>query len=290
MIHYFYNFFITAMEQIIVYIDGACANNGQKNARAGYGVYFTQDDPRNEYGPVSGKQTNNTGELTAFVRCLEILSKDIANGTKVHIHTDSEYVIKCVTSYGEKLERKEWKTSKDKDPPNLELLQKAYALYKGTKQLVSLHKVRAHTGNTDEHSKGNEGADRLANMGAGKSEDAEHSIIKLTIAFNDKDKAKALGAKWDMAHKYWYINTKYVDEDAKNQLLALQSNNETIPVKKDSRDSSDGEKNKKYIKISYANKNKAKSLGARWDASVKSWYYLEESLSSKQIDDLLHLQ
>jgi ribonuclease HI len=288
MMHYFYKFFITAMEQIIVYIDGACANNGQKNAKAGYGVYFTQNNPKNEYGPVSGKQTNNTGELTAFVRCLEILSKDIVNGRKVHIYTDSEYVIKCVTSYGEKLEKTGWKTSKEKDPPNLELLQKAYTLYKATKQAVSLHKVRAHTGNDDEHSKGNEGADRLANLGAGKTDDSAHNtIIKLNIAFNDKDKAKALGAKWDVSHKCWYINTKYVDEDAKNQLLTLQSNHETFPAKKDS---SDGEKNKKYIKISYANKNKAKSLGARWDASVKSWYYLEEGLSPKQIDELLHLQ
>ena len=33
---------------INVYIDGACANNGKKNAISGYGVYFADDDSRNE--------------------------------------------------------------------------------------------------------------------------------------------------------------------------------------------------------------------------------------------------
>ena len=31
----------------IVYTDGACSNNGKPYARAGYGVYFGKDDPRN---------------------------------------------------------------------------------------------------------------------------------------------------------------------------------------------------------------------------------------------------
>ena len=60
------------MEFINVYIDGSCINNGKENAVAGYGVYFKEDDEKNEYNRVEGKQTNNTGELTAFIRALEI--------------------------------------------------------------------------------------------------------------------------------------------------------------------------------------------------------------------------
>ena len=65
------------MKDINVYVDGACINNGKPNAKAGYGVFFSDDDVRNESKRVTGKQSNNTGELTAFVRALEILEKEI---------------------------------------------------------------------------------------------------------------------------------------------------------------------------------------------------------------------
>ena len=32
---------------IIVYTDGACSNNGLKNAKAGIGIYFSENDSRN---------------------------------------------------------------------------------------------------------------------------------------------------------------------------------------------------------------------------------------------------
>jgi ribonuclease HI len=276
------------MEQFInVYIDGACFNNGQHNAKAGYGVYFGQDDTRNEYGAINGKQSNNTGELTAFIRSIEILENDIQKNTKIHIYTDSAYVIKCATTYGEKLELHDWKTEKGSNPPNLELLQKAYYLYKKAKHTVSLNKIAAHTGLTDEHSLGNEGADRLANLGAGKTvDDIEHSIIKLNISFSNKDKAKDLGARWDANNKYWYINTKYVKDDVKQQILELQDTQNVAPEPLHKTLNV----HKKYVKISYANKNKAKSIGAKWDASVKSWYYVADELSQRKIQDLLALQ
>ena len=44
---------------IIVYTDGACIHNGKPNAKAGMGVYFGKDDPRNLSKRVDGKQTNN---------------------------------------------------------------------------------------------------------------------------------------------------------------------------------------------------------------------------------------
>ena len=35
------------IEEIVVFTDGSCKNNGKKNARAGIGVYFSENDPRN---------------------------------------------------------------------------------------------------------------------------------------------------------------------------------------------------------------------------------------------------
>ena len=279
-------YYPTKMDSLDVYIDGACINNGQADAKAGYAVFFAHNDPRNECGRVKGKQSNNTGELTAFIRCLEILQEDINKGTKIDIYCDSEYVIKCATRYGSKLESTEWKTSKDKSPPNLELVKKAYELYKATK-CVHLHHVRAHTAETDKHSLGNAEVDRMAKSTVGQSDtDVAGTIIRLNIPFANKDKAKDLGARWDANHKYWYVNTKYASEETVNQLLALQQElpdfiNISYDKKKDTK--------KIYINISYDKKEKAKSLGARWDASVKSWYYIDEYISTENKKALQNL-
>lgn len=272
------------MEHINVYIDGACINNGQPNAKAGYGVFFAPNDVRNEAGPVEGKQSNNTGELTAFIRCLEILQNDISKGTKIDIYCDSEYVIKCATTYGKKLDAANWKTSKDKEPPNLHLVKKAYDLYKTTKT-VHLHYIRAHTGDSDVHSVGNSEVDKMANMAAhiaaGRTEEDIANlgtIIRLNIPFHNKDKAKELGARWDNNHKYWYVNTKYVESEIIEQMRTLEGEEQV--------QQSDIKK-KIYVKIPYDKKDKAKQLGARWDASMKSWYYFDENIS-KENKKVLH--
>jgi ribonuclease HI len=268
-----------------VYIDGACINNGQTNAKAAYAVWFGHNDLRNESGPVIGKQSNNTGELTAFIRCLEIIQETGSTGPTgpIDIHCDSEYVIKCVTTYGTKLQASNWKTSTGKEPPNVELVQKAFALYQQMKQNLRLHYIRAHTGKTDEHSVGNAEVDRMANAAANESagrpvDTSEHQIIKLSIPFANKDKAKELGARWDINKKCWYVNTKYVQQESVEALMELQQTVE--PSKPDkATETTKSTETKKYIKISYANKNRAKNLGARWDAGLKSWYYIEEYIS-----------
>ena len=64
-----------------IYTDGACTNNGRKNAKAGYGIYFGENDPRNTSGLIEGiKQTNNVAELTAILYVYDIVSDEINNG------------------------------------------------------------------------------------------------------------------------------------------------------------------------------------------------------------------
>ncbi|EFO91346.1 CRE-RNH-1.0 protein [Caenorhabditis remanei] len=55
----------------VVYTDGACSSNGTNRARAGWGVYWGDDSPDNEYGAVYGAPTNNRGELIAVEKALE---------------------------------------------------------------------------------------------------------------------------------------------------------------------------------------------------------------------------
>ena len=149
-------------DEIIVFTDGACSNNGKPTAKAGIGVYFEENDKRNVSKRIKGKQSNNTAELSAVIEVFTVLKNEIKQGKNVTIYTDSEYVIRCCTSYGEKCEKKNWKNKKA-DIPNAELVKQVYTLYKQHDN-VKIVWIRAHTNNNDTLSKGNEGADRLANL------------------------------------------------------------------------------------------------------------------------------
>lgn len=198
---------------INVYTDGACSNNGRPNAKAGLGIYFGPDDPRNSSERIIGKQTNNIAELTAILRAAAILQEEILDGEIINIYSDSEYAMKCCTTYGEKLERKGWNIGSKKTIPNLDLVKKAYMVFKSLEN-VHFHYIAAHTGLNDIHSMGNEGADRLANLAIGvsecpyiqKSKKANQSKkIYINLPYDEKEEGKKLGTRWDPKKKKWYI-------------------------------------------------------------------------------------
>ena len=184
-----------------VYTDGSCSNNGAKSAEAGIGIYFGENDPRNISQRVNGKQTNNTAELGAFYHLYQIIKHDILQGKKIGVVSDSEYAIRCVTSYGSKCDKENWQ----KDIPNKDLVKTVYELYKDFPNVHFIH-IMAHTEKTDIHSLGNDGADKLANRAIG----LEHcpyndTRIFLSVPYAKKDEAKALGARWEPVKKQWYI-------------------------------------------------------------------------------------
>jgi len=140
-----------------VYTDGACSNNGKDNALAGIGIFFGINDNRNISKKIEGKQTNNRAELSALMETYTIIETDILNDKSIAIVSDSEYAIKCASSYGEKCYKKCW----NGDIPNKDLVKKVYEMYKNTPNIKFIH-IKAHTNNTDIHSIGNYNADKLA--------------------------------------------------------------------------------------------------------------------------------
>ena len=79
---------------------------------------------------------------------------------------------------------------------------------------VYFHYIAAHTGLDDEHSRGNEGADRLANLAIGVSECpyankskklGSQKKIYINLPYAEKDEGKKLGTRWDPKKKKWYI-------------------------------------------------------------------------------------
>jgi len=183
-------------------------------------VFILVDDPRNCAQRIEGKQTNNTAELKAIIKTAEILYREILAGFQVNIYSDSAYAIRCCTTYGEKMEKACW--IKKKPIPNVDLVKKAYYIFKD-KENVEFYHVAAHTGKTDEHSLGNEGADKLANLAIGQTEcqyAKKPKKIYLKVPFEEKDKGKKLGTKWDPKKKKWYILSS-MDEAKKEMILNL---------------------------------------------------------------------
>lgn len=194
-------------ETIYIYTDGACINNGQDNARAGIGIYINKNNPLNVskellQSDFKSKLTNNIAELMAAIEAIKII-KDCPFKNKI-IVSDSEYMIKCATTYGKKLEANNWKTSEDKTPPNVKLVKLLYELT-NTNNIKYMH-IMAHTNNKDRHSIGNYYADLFANNSIdNKHEKKENdSKIYLNVSFKDKDDAKSKGARWDAGKKKWY--------------------------------------------------------------------------------------
>ncbi len=200
-----------------VYTDGACINNGSESAIAGIGIYFEENDVRNVSKKVIGKQSNNIAELQAIIDVYDIIKDDLVN-KKICIVSDSTYALRCITDYGEEQYKNNWK----RNIPNKDLVKYGYELYKNETNIYFMY-IKAHTENMDIHSKGNDGADKLANKAIGL-EECPYNVstketsnkIYLNVPFTKKEEIKKLGGKWDQEKKKWYI---FNDNIHKNDIL-----------------------------------------------------------------------
>jgi len=142
-------------EEIAVYTDGACMDNGRKNARCGSGVWFAQDDPRNRALRIPGEaQSNQVGEIAAVIAAMEM----VPPFQPVKIYTDSKYVIDGLTTHLESWENDGWINIK-----NARLFRKAAHLMRHRSAKTTMQWVKGHDGNP-----GNEASDALAKQGANK--------------------------------------------------------------------------------------------------------------------------
>lgn len=141
----------------IVYTDGSCQNNGSLNAKAGAGVWFSNENPKNAAIklPEHMDQSNNSAELTAILAA----ALSIPDSEDIHIYTDSKYAIDNLTTMLRKRENEGWINSANK-----ELLKKTIATLRARKGDTYFFKVKGHSQN-----EGNDGADALALQGSTKT-------------------------------------------------------------------------------------------------------------------------
>eukprot|EP00919_Chromeraceae_sp_WS-2016_P049717 GHVR01117693.1.p1 GENE.GHVR01117693.1~~GHVR01117693.1.p1 ORF type:complete len:295 (+),score=33.70 GHVR01117693.1:1013-1897(+) len=154
----------TKMEPVHIYTDGAA--NGKWNARAGVGVFFGEDDPRNISRPLAADQvqTNNRAELDAIREAVYIAIRDHSDEL-VYIHTDSEYSIKCLdflsdNGFQKKWRKNDWKTTRGTDVKNADLIQEITRDIQQHRGGIHIRHVTAHG-----DSYGNNQADHFARRG-----------------------------------------------------------------------------------------------------------------------------
>jgi ribonuclease HI len=144
-------------EKLLVYTDGSCHGNGKIGSKAGIGVYFAPNDPRNISEPLPRtfhKATNNRAEMSAMIQAL----KTVRNTESV-IYTDSQYLVNGITRWMTGWKSNGWKKKDGRSILNVDLWEELYGLYTNSK--CDVEHCKAHSGIV-----GNEMADKFANMGA----------------------------------------------------------------------------------------------------------------------------
>jgi ribonuclease HI len=149
-------------EKIFVYTDGGCILHKLPHlSKAGYGIYIPHKNIRISKPLLRQKITNNRAELTAILEVFDYLEEE-EKKKRVCIYTDSQYCMYLFHGTGERYEKKGYR-KEGESVPNADLIRKLLILKRT--YTMELLKVRAHTGLRDEHSRGNEIADKLASKG-----------------------------------------------------------------------------------------------------------------------------
>lgn len=153
-----------------VYTDGGYRKvSASKKKLASMGVYFGPNDARNVSSLIlpqhtfgCTKQTNNVGELCAILEALRLLEMEVYTKKEtLLIGTDSQYAIRCATTYGVKCAPGGVKEH-DTSVPNRALVLALYNKITQAEGRVQFLHIPAHTDNNDVHSIGNREADALA--------------------------------------------------------------------------------------------------------------------------------
>lgn len=136
-------------ESITIFTDGAARGNP---GPGGFGAIVISNNEVTELGGGEAHTTNNRMELMAAIKALEQIkeSKD-----KIQVITDSGYLVKGITEWIHRWQKKGWKTANRKPVLNQDLWQE---LLNGTMHRTIMWKQIAGHGDTT----GNIRADEIA--------------------------------------------------------------------------------------------------------------------------------
>lgn len=114
---------------------------------------------RNRFGPVSGRATNNAGEIQAAILAIQLAGEHRI--TRLCIRTDSEFLLNAVLHWMKNWKRNGWVKADGYPVQNQEDFRRLDATIKRSGINLKWEYVAGHSGIF-----GNECADRLAKRGA----------------------------------------------------------------------------------------------------------------------------
>ncbi|AGD92547.1 putative ribonuclease H protein [Megavirus lba] len=157
------------IENVIVFTDGSCVNNGRKHAVGGIGIHFP-DRTLNDISRIftKGCCTNQRTELYAILYAIKYVHSEIGlQNCILNIFTDSQYSINCITKWVPAWIKNNWKTKNNTAVANREFIEPIYRYY--NKYNINFTHVDAHTGRDDYDSIANAKADYLATKATKKA-------------------------------------------------------------------------------------------------------------------------
>ena len=134
-----------------IFTDGACSGNP---GPGGWGAVLRWKGRERELQGFANPTTNNRMEMMAAISALEALKRP----SRVHIHTDSQYLRDGITRFIHAWKTRGWKTADKKPVKNIDLWQRLDAAAKPHQ--VEWFWVKGHSGHVE-----NERADALARSG-----------------------------------------------------------------------------------------------------------------------------
>jgi ribonuclease HI len=134
-----------------IFTDGACSGNP---GPGGWGAILRYGERERELMGFADHTTNNRMEMMAAIGALEALKRP----SRVHLHTDSQYLRDGITRFIHAWKARGWKTADKKTVKNIDLWQRLEAAMKP--HHVQWFWVKGHAGHPE-----NERADALARAG-----------------------------------------------------------------------------------------------------------------------------
>jgi ribonuclease HI len=143
---------------IEIFTDGACSGNP---GPGGWGAVLRWKGHERELMGSETPTTNNRMEMMAAISALEALKRP----SRVHLHTDSQYLRDGITRWIHGWKARHWKTADKKPVKNVDLWKRLEAAMKPHQ--VEWIWVRGHAGHAE-----NERADALARAAIVKAREA----------------------------------------------------------------------------------------------------------------------
>lgn len=128
----------------LIATDGGAIKNGKVGCRAAYAVFFGENDIRNCSGLITDKPSNQTGELTAIAKAIEIVSNESSDTSAYLLLTDSDYAMRALTVWCPNWIKRKWKKTDGSLVAHRELIEPTYIRLQALGARIQFKHIRSH--------------------------------------------------------------------------------------------------------------------------------------------------